>query len=223
MSEIVIKGVLFDMDGLVLDTEKLYVRFWMEAAKELGYPMTYEQSLGMRSLNRIAGERKLKSYFGEDISYSEVRNKRIELMDDFVKKEGVAVKPGINELLDYLKEKGIKTAIATSSPIERTEKYLSSVKLDKRFDRLISCYMVKMGKPEPDVYLYAAKELGLKPENCMVLEDSPAGILAAYRAGCVPVMIPDRDEPDEATKKLLFAKVKSLDLIINLLKERFNI
>lgn len=205
-----IKGILFDMDGLILDTEKLYCRFWQEAARVLGYPMTMEQALGMRSLNRYAGEAKLKSYFGEGISYTEVREKRIELMDAFVEKDGVTTKPGIWELLAFLQEKQIRTAIATSSPIGRTKKYLSSVHLENEFDAIVSGYMVEHGKPEPDIYVYAARQLGLKPENCIVLEDSPAGILAAYRAGCMPVMIPDLDEPDEETRKLLFAQAESL-------------
>lgn len=205
-----IKGILFDMDGLILDTEKLYCRFWQEAARILGYPMTMEQALGMRSLSRHAGEAKLKSYFGEGISYTEVREKRIELMDAFVEKEGVTTKPGIWELLAFLQEKQIRTAIATSSPIGRTKKYLSSVHLENEFDEIVSGYMVEHGKPEPDIYVYAARQLGLKPENCIVLEDSPAGILAAYRAGCMPVMIPDLDEPDEETRKLLFAQAESL-------------
>lgn len=205
-----IKGILFDMDGLILDTEKLYCRFWQDAARILGYPMTMEQALGMRSLNRHAGEAKLKSYFGEGISYTEVREKRIELMDAFVEKEGVTTKPGIWELLAFLQEKQIRTAIATSSPIGRTKKYLSSVHLENEFDAIVSGYMVEHGKPEPDIYVYAARQLGLEPENCIVLEDSPAGILAAYRAGCMPVMIPDLDEPDEETQKLLFAQAESL-------------
>lgn len=205
-----IKGILFDMDGLILDTEKLYCRFWQEAARILGYPMTMEQALGMRRLNRHAGEAKLKSYFGEGISYTEVREKRIELMDAFVEKEGVTTKPGIWELLAFLQEKQIRTAIATSSPIGRTKKYLSSVHLENEFDAIVSGYMVEHGKPEPDIYVYAARQLGLEPENCIVLEDSPAGILAAYRAGCMPVMIPDLDEPDEETRKLLFAQAESL-------------
>lgn len=212
-----IQAVLFDMDGLVLDTEKLYSRFWQEAANALGYPMTREQSLGMRSLNRDAGEAKLQSYFGKEISYTQVRNKRIELMDAYIEKEGVYLKPGIHELLEFLHRKGIKTAITTSSPLDRTVKYLSSVKLVEEFDKLISGYMVEKGKPEPDIYLYAAKELGVKPEKCLVLEDSPAGILAAYRAGCIPVMVPDLDQPDEETKKLLFAKADGLKDVIELI------
>jgi len=212
-----ITAVLFDMDGLVLDTEKLYTRFWQEAARACGYPMTKEQALGMRSLNRGAGLAKMQSYFGPKVDYDFIRQKRIELMDAFVEKEGVTLKPGIRELLAFLKERGIKTAIATSSPMERTVLYLTSVGLQNSFDELVSGYMVEKGKPEPDIYLYAAKKLGAEPRNCMVLEDSPAGILAAYRAGCVPVMVPDQDEPDAETGKLLYAKAESLAGVISLL------
>ncbi|MGN0506954.1 MAG: HAD family hydrolase [Lachnospiraceae bacterium] len=216
--DIIIKGILFDMDGLVLDTEKLYTRFWQEAAQAFGYPMTRVQALGMRSLNRGAGLAKLQSYFGDTVDYEAIRAKRIALMNAFIEKEGVEVKPGIRELLAYLKEKGIKTAIATSSPLERTTEYLTSVGLEREFDRLVSGYMVERGKPEPDIYLYAAKELGLALSECMVLEDSPAGLLAAKRAGCLPVMIPDQDEPDEETKKLLYAQVGCLSDVIGLLE-----
>ena len=212
-----IKGVLFDMDGVVLDTEKLYTRFWQEAAQYYGYPMTKEQALGMRSLNRGVGVAKLKSYFGESVDYEQVRNKRMELMDAFIEKEGVEIKPGIVELLDYLDAHGIKRAIATSSPLERTKAYLTQVGLIHRFDALISGYMVENGKPQPDIYLYAASQLGLKPNECMVLEDSPTGILAAHRAGCIPVMVPDQDEPDEETKKLLYGVAGSLILVKELI------
>jgi len=212
-----ITAVLFDMDGLVLDTEKLYTRFWQEAAHACGYPMTKEQALGMRSLNRGAGLAKMQSYFGPEVDYDFIRNKRIEMMDAFVEKEGVMLKPGIHELLAFLKEQGIKTAIATSSPMERTVLYLTSVGLQNSFDELVSGYMVEKGKPEPDIYLYAAEKLGVQPSECMVLEDSPAGILAAHSAGCLPVMIPDQDEPDEETAKLLYAKAENLSKVISLL------
>lgn len=205
-----IKGVLFDMDGVVLDTEKLYTRFWQEAANSLGYPMTREHALGMRSLSREVGERQLKTYLGEDVDYKEVRDKRIEMMNAFIEENGVEIKSGIHELLDFLKEKKIKTSIATSSPLDRTKKYLSQVGLVDKFDALVSGHMVEHGKPAPDIYLYAAENLGLKPEECMVLEDSPTGILAAFRAGCIPVMIPDQDEPDEEVQKMVYAVAENL-------------
>ena len=216
--DITIKGILFDMDGLILDTEKLYTRFWQEAANSLGYPMTREQAIGMRSLNREFGAAKLQSYFDRPIDYEAVRGKRIELMNAYIEREGVEAKPGIYELLEFLKEKGIKTAIATSSPIERTTQYLKSVGLENSFDKLISGYMVKKGKPEPDIYLMAAAELRLRPDECLALEDSQSGLISGSRAGCYPVMIPDQDEPTAETEEILFAKADSLHCIISLLK-----
>ena len=213
-----IRGVLFDMDGLVLDTEKLYTRFWMESARDLGYPMTFQQALGMRSLNRTAGQEKLNEYFGESISYNAVRNHRIELMDAHIEKYGIEVKPGIFQLMDYLQASGIASAITSSSPMENIQRHLSAHNLLHRFDKLCSGYDVPNGKPAPDIYLYGAASLNLKPEECLALEDSPTGILSAYRAGCLSVMIPDQDQPDRETEAILYAKADSLHDVISLLK-----
>jgi HAD superfamily hydrolase (TIGR01509 family) len=214
-----VKGVLFDMDGVVLDTEKLYARFWREAAAALGYEMSYEQALGMRSLSSTAGQAQLESYFGKGVSRAEFRAKRIELMDAYIDIHGVDLKPGILELLDYLDEHGIKAAITTSSPLERVRRYLGPHGLLERFERLCSGAEVAHGKPEPDIYLYGAACLGLKPEECLAVEDSPAGVLSAYRAGCMTVMVPDLDQPDADTEKLLFAKADSLVDVIDLIGE----
>lgn len=214
-----IRGVLFDMDGVVLDTEKLYARFWREAAGALGYTMSYEQALGMRSLSSTAGQAQLESYFGPGVSRAQMRDKRVELMDAYIDEHGVEPKPGIYELLDYLEEKGIKAAITTSSPLDRVRRYLEPLGLLDRFERLCSGAEVAHGKPEPDIYLYGAACLGLKPESCLAIEDSPAGVLSAYRAGCMAIMVPDLDQPDGETEKLLFAKVDSLTDVIGLIGE----
>ena len=213
-----IRGVLFDMDGLVLDTEKLYTRFWMESAQDLGYPMTLEQALGMRSLNRDAGQEKLWEYFGPGISYPEVRQHRIELMDVYISIHGIDLKPGIRELLVFLKENNILCAITSSSPMVNIQRHLAAHDLLHRFDKLCCGYDVPNGKPAPDIYLHGAAALDLKPEECLALEDSPTGILSAYQAGCLPVMIPDLDQPGEETAKFLYAKADSLIDIIDLLK-----
>jgi HAD superfamily hydrolase (TIGR01509 family) len=212
-----IRGVLFDMDGLVLDTEKLYSRFWMEALHFYGFPMTVEQSLKMRAANSKLGEEILRGFFGPSVNYQQCRAKRIELMDAYIARHGVEPKPGIFELLDALDAKGIPAAITSSSPTERIERHLGSVNLLHRFQKICSGYEVPWGKPAPDIYLHGAASLDLPPESCLALEDSPTGILSASRAGCVTVMIPDQDQPDADTKKLLHAKADSLLDVIELL------
>ena len=111
-----IRGILFDMDGLVLDSEVLYTRFWREAAHSLGYPMTIEQSLGMRSLGKKLGQPYLESLFGPTADYTTLRNKRIALMDAYVEIHGIPPKPGIFALLDYMDAHGIAAAITRSRP-----------------------------------------------------------------------------------------------------------
>lgn len=212
-----VKGVLFDMDGVVLDTERLYARFWMEAAQALGYPMTYEQALGMRSLSGPMGQAKLESYFGPGVSRAVIRDKRVELMDAFVSQHGVEPKPGIFELLDFLEEKGIPAAITTSSPRERVERYLRPLGLLERFDKICTGYEVKQGKPAPDIYIYGAQCLGLRPEECLAIEDSPAGVESAFRAGCMAVLVPDLDGSDDAMRQMLFAEADSLLDILEML------
>jgi len=205
-----IRGVLFDMDGLVLDSERLYTRFWMEAAHFYGYPMTREQALGMRSLGKGPGQAHLTACFGPGVQYTQLRTKRVELMDAYIAEYGIAPKPGICELLDDLKEKGIPTAITSSSPMENIIRHLTANDLCHRFTKLCSGHEVPNGKPAPDIYLHGAAVLGLRPEECLALEDSPAGILSAYRAGCLPVMIPDQDAPDEKTLPMLYAVAETL-------------
>ena len=216
--DVKIKGVLFEMDGVVIDTEKLYTRFWMEAAQVLGFPMTYEQSLGMRALNAQRGEALLKHYFGESVVYLQLRDKRIELMEAYIAEHGVEEKPGIRELLAYLKENSIPCAITSSSSVPLIRRHLGNLGLLEGFTALCSGKDVPHGKPAPDIYLHGAATLGLKPEECLAIEDSPAGIEAAYRAGTHPVMVPDQDQPSEETLDMCFAKADSLTDIIGLLE-----
>lgn len=215
-----IRGVIFDLDGVILDTEKLYSRFWQEAATALGYPMTRQQALGMRSLNRQAGQARLEAYFGPGISHASVRQKRIELMEAYIAEHGVSLLPGVREVLAFLKQQGFATAIATSSPMERVTRYLAPHGILSCFDAVCSGYDVSSGKPAPDIYLKAAERIGLPPQSCLAVEDSPAGILSASRAGCLPVFIPDQDAADKDTLALLYAHADSLLELIPLLNSQ---
>lgn len=212
-----VQGALFDMDGVILDSEGLYSRFWQEAAIALGYPMTRQQAMGMRALNRDAAAAQLESYFGPGIDYIQVRDKRIELMDAFVAGKGIPAKPGIRELLAALKAAGIPTCIATSSPIARVREYLEPLGLFDQFDAVVTGYDVPHGKPEPDIYLKAAEVLGKDPTRCIALEDSKAGVLSAFRAGCMTIMVPDQDQPDSEDLTRVAALCDSLTDVIGLL------
>lgn len=211
-----IKGVISDMDGVMLDTEKLYVRFWCEAANAYGYPMQKEHALGIRSLARQFAVEKLKGWFGEDFDYEAVRNKRIELMNKYVAENGVESKPGADRLLQWLKANNYKIALATATPVDRATVYLEQVGLLHYFDEIVSARMVERGKPEPDIYLYAAGQLRLKPEECIALEDSQNGVRSASAAGCKTVLVPDMDNPEQELKPLLYATAKNLENVIEI-------
>lgn len=211
-----IKGIIFDMDGLMLDTEKLLTCFWIKAAGEYGFDMKMEHVLGIRSLAAKYAIPKLQNIFGEDFDYRAIRSRRIELMNDYIKENGIEKKKGLDELLEFLKGK-FSIAVATATDYERTEMYLKKVGVFDYFDKIICGPMVENGKPAPDIYLKAAEELGLPPEECVALEDSPNGILSAYRAGCKPIMVPDLSQPDEETASMLYAKADSLSDVIDIL------
>ena len=206
-----IRGVLFDLDGVVIDTEKLYTRFWMEASRDLGHPMTFTQALQMRSLGSRESQEKLDSFFGAAVlPYADLRARRIELMEAFIAEHGVEEKRGIRELLAHLKEKNIPCAITSSSSIPVIRRHLGSLGLLDGFTALCSGKDVPMGKPAPDIYLHGAATLGVKPENCLAIEDSPAGIESAWRAGCMAVIVPDQDQPGDEVLTRAFAKADSL-------------
>ncbi|MBE5936155.1 MAG: HAD family phosphatase [Lachnospiraceae bacterium] len=205
-----IKAAILDMDGTMIDTEKIYMRFWIEAANYYGYDMKPEHVLEIRSLAAVYAKEKFKKFFGEDCCYEKIREKRKALMAPYFEEHGIEKKEGLDELLAYLKNKGYKICVATATDVKRTSKYLRELNIDKYFDEIVCADMVRCGKPNPDIYLEAVRRLGVKSDECIAIEDAPNGVLAASKAGCKVIMVPDLDEPSNEISELLYAKVDNL-------------
>lgn len=212
-----IKAVIFDMDGVLIDTEKWLNRYWRQAAAEAGFDMKQEHALAIRSLaGKYAGPY-LQSIYGEKFSYWTIRERRKELMKEHIAKHGIEKKPGVDEVLDYLKAQGIRAAVATATDPVRTREYLTKIGVYDKFDRIICATMVENGKPKPDIYLYACEQIGERPEDCIAVEDSPNGVRSAVDAGLRTIMVPDLTGADEETAKLITAEAETLfDLILML-------
>lgn len=195
-SDMRIDAVIFDMDGTLIDTEKLNVRFWKEAGRYHGYDITDNDVLFIRSLDG----KLVRKYFGDKFSgfdFEAVREKRRELMNAYVDENGVELKPGVKEILAFLRSEGIKTAVATASRKDHAQRYLKMTGILDYFTDVVYASSVENGKPAPDVYLLASGSIGEDPKNCIAVEDSPNGVRSAFSAGCRTVFIPDLTGADE--------------------------
>ncbi len=213
-----VKAVIFDMDGLMFDTEALNIKGWIDSGTKHGYVMTKEIVKRHIGTNLDMTRRIMLEHFGADFEFDIVRAGRISYSNAHIKEHGTPLKAGLIALLAWLREKKIKTAVATSSERSIFDFYMANTDLNHNFDAVITGDMVKKSKPEPDIFLKAASELGVQPETCMVLEDSYHGIKAAYAAKMMPVMIPDILPPTPEVSALLFAKAESLKDVSSLIE-----
>lgn len=211
-------AVLFDMDGLMLDTERLAHRAWTQAMMERGYAL--EEAAYLRLIGRTAADVQgiLSEIFGDAIPYADIYARRRTLYDAEIAANGVAIKPGLLELLDFLEEHQVPKAVASSTHRPIVIMKLSLVGVAGRFPVMVGGDQVTHGKPAPDLFLEAARQLGFSSRHCLVLEDSEAGILAAYRAGMLPVMVPDMKQPDPETARMAYRVVPSLTDVIPLVE-----
>jgi HAD superfamily hydrolase (TIGR01509 family) len=214
-----IKGIVFDMDGLMFDTERIAMDGWDYAARKLGLVIPREIQIKTLGLTEESTKQIFEDYMGNSFDFDKAEELRIEYVYSFIEKNGVPLKKGLFELLDYLRANKYSTAVATSTEEEKAVYLLKKAGVYGYFDVVVCGNMIEKGKPKPDIYLKAGELLGISPSDCLALEDSINGILSASRAGMKPVMIPDMVRPDKETEKLLYARLSSLPDVIGLLED----
>ena len=214
-----IQAIIFDMDGLMFDTEAMTRDLWNTIGAEMGYKhvsAVMPETMGVR----LAQEGDIfRRHFGPDFPYETFVTEFRRRFAERIESEGVPVKEGLYDLLEYLRREKIPCAVASSTSRKNVLHYCDQTKVTGYFQKIICGDMVEKSKPDPQIYLVAAREIGMAPEHCMALEDSPNGCLSARRAGMATVMVPDQIQPDEKMREGLFACVPSLRDVIPLLEK----
>ena len=211
------KAFIFDLDGTLIDTEKLYRKYWPMALADYGYELSDERALMLRSLGRPFAPVQFKEWYGEDFDYNLVRQRRKEYVEGHIAKFGVELRPGVKEILEYLRDKKITVAIATATDLERTVKYLEMTGIREFFTDIICATMVEHGKPAPDIYQYACRTLGMNPADCFAVEDAPNGVKSAFDAGLKVIFIPDQAPSDDSFNRMIFAEFDNISKIKSLI------
>jgi HAD superfamily hydrolase (TIGR01509 family) len=187
------KAIIFDMDGLVLDTEASYFIAWQEAAKAMGYSLTEEFCAKLSGLSVAVLEQKLSQHFGKSFSFSKFCQFSNKLWQGHVERNGIEVKTGLYELIAYLKKQNIAYCLATNSPESSVRQCLQYARVESLFNLMVCSDHVKQAKPAADIFLRAADLLNQPIERCLVVEDSYTGLKAAQNAGAYSVLIPSVD------------------------------
>ncbi len=214
------RAVIFDLDGLLIDSEPVYRMAWQRAATTLGHTISDDLYLSLLGRTIKEGERVLDDIF-HNFPRKEFHSLWTEIWRDYVYTQGIPLKFGAEELLDFLEEEEIPRAVATSS--NREEAILSLGEFRERFDETVTGDQVSRGKPSPEIFLVAATLLNVPAEACLVLEDSEAGVQAAWSAGMPSIMVPDLKQPSEEILSMVYGVCSSLYEVKDILvKELIN-
>lgn len=210
------KAVIFDMDGVLFDTEKICMLAWDYAGEQLGIGKAGYMVMKTLGMNAQAAIGILQNEFGKDFDAETFKKIGRDFSYNYFDTYGMPMKSGVKNILDYLKNSNYRIALASSTSTKSVMHHLNETKIKDYFDVIVCGDMIEKSKPEPDIYLKAALLLDLPPSECYAVEDSKNGITSAYYAGCKVIMVPDLWPGDEETDKKLYAKENSLDDVIGL-------
>lgn len=213
-------GAIFDMDGLMFDSERLVYESWQMMMNELGFDYSLDVFKNTIGLRADETERYYNSLYGDSFCYKPLKQKSRELFLERINNEGVPIKKGLVELLDFLKENGYKIAVATSTSAQTAHKVIRMAGIYDYFDGFVCGDEVKNGKPHPEVFLTASKKLSLSPKECVALEDSINGIKSAHSAGMTTVMVPDYLQPTEEIIPMIDCLCEDLSQAIEFIQNR---
>ena len=216
-----IKGVLFDMDGVIFDTEKAYLDTWTKVFKSYGYDLKRETYISIMGTGRDNAVKTFKEAFGHNIPMEDMYRDKDRILKEIIESGRVPLKQGAVEILTYLRENNVKTALATSARMWRAETQLNMAGIKDMFDKITCGDEIKNLKPNPDIFLKSAEKLGLNPDECIVIEDSPSGIQAAFNAGMYGIHVEDLKEADETIKKYCRANFRNLIEIKQYIADNF--
>lgn len=204
------EAVIFDMDGVIFDSERLVLEGWQEIAAKYGIEGIEEVLPKCLGVNAQATREIFREHYGQDFPYDEYKKEASALFHSRYGNGKLPLKPGVRELLSYLKDEGYLVGLASSTRQAIVEQEITDAGLMAYFDNLVCGDMLKKSKPEPDIYLKACENLNVEPRMAIAVEDSYNGIRAAKRAGMVPVMVPDMVQPDGEMRNLAHKIFKDL-------------
>ena len=215
------RAVIFDMDGVIIDSEQLIMRLMIELGVARGLDRSKLELATRNSLgvNRVV-EKKMYEELFPGIDYDELHGSMGKLYWEHLYAGKLPLKPGVFELLEWLKSHDYLIALATSTKEETARKELELLGVLKYFDTLTCGDMLKKSKPEPDIYLMACDSLGIEPAGSFAVEDSFNGVRSASSAGLFTIMVPDLIQPTEEIRDLTCAVLPSLNDVIEYLKDK---
>ncbi|MBO4514638.1 MAG: HAD family phosphatase [Lachnospiraceae bacterium] len=214
------KAVVFDMDGVLFDTERVCMESWVTVAERHGMQGMREVFPLCIGRNMADDERIIKEHYGEDFDYAGYRKETSKEFWEIIEKNGLPQKKGVKELLSFLAADGWRIGLASSTKRASILSLLESAGIREYFSYIIGGEEIEHSKPEPEIYLKACEGLGAKPEETIAIEDSYNGIRSASRAGMIPVMVPDMLPPTPEMEQLSCVILSDLLEVLTWIKER---